>query len=76
MVRNYVPSQKGWTRAQWEQEHWGHILPLEERGPMPETKPDIDFLDHDSFCDCYRCATPEVEALKRRALRKAAGYRD
>ena len=53
MVRHYQPT--GWKRAAWLAERYKHILPIEQRGAMPETRPDEDFVGHKLMCNCKRC---------------------
>ena len=68
MVRNYQPT--GWKRAAWMAERYKHILPIEQRGQMPETRPDEDFVGHKLMCNCKRCQMPSVQRMKKLAFRK------
>ena len=68
MVRHYQPT--GWKRAAWLAERYKHILPIEQRGAMPETRPDEDFVGHKLMCNCKRCQLPSVQRMKKLAFRR------
>ena len=47
-------------------------LPLQDRGPMPITVPDIELRDHKMLCECDPCKADYVLELKRRRRRNLA----
>lgn len=55
-------------RREWHRLHV--FVPDAKRGPIPETRPDEDGADHRILCECYLCKRPNVQRLKRIAMRK------
>ena len=41
-------------------------LPVDERGPVPPTVPDIDLREHPAVCGCTPCQAPYVIEVKKR----------
>ena len=44
-------------------------IPLSQRGPLPETRPDTDAEEHDLLCRCEVCKRPAAKRWKRKKIR-------
>lgn len=48
------------------------LLPDEQRGPVPETRPDTDAYEHSLLCQCDVCCRPEAVRWRRKQIKELA----